>query len=300
MRAATGRALLRPSRPAPAGLSRIAHARDCHRLRRARGHRLRPFQEHPAPLIATIPRERQGRGLEPRRPLRIIPGLQPPHIVPVNQISSFNLSVGLHTRHPRCRGCPGKQTPPRRRRYPATARAPRPERITSTVLTIIDTAKNLIAPAMVIGAALAHGASNALVSIAVNEGLAAADNAMRDPAPHLPLGRLPRRRQVLPRQRHRHGRVRGPVNRMPLLHGTPWSTSPGSSPARTAPRRCSTWAPRSSRSSRRPAIFPGGLSQRRRDLGYYTQQNAGKRNVSIDLNVPGARDAIARLCESRT
>ena len=39
--------------------------------------------------------------------------------------------------------------------------------------------------------------------------------------------------------------------------------------------------------------FPsaGGISR------YYAQQNAGKRNVSIDLNVPGARDVIARLCE---
>jgi crotonobetainyl-CoA:carnitine CoA-transferase CaiB-like acyl-CoA transferase len=32
--------------------------------------------------------------------------------------------------------------------------------------------------------------------------------------------------------------------------------------------------------------------------GYYAQQNAGKRNVSIDLNVPGARDAVARLCDT--
>jgi len=30
--------------------------------------------------------------------------------------------------------------------------------------------------------------------------------------------------------------------------------------------------------------------------GYYAQQNAGKRNVSIDLNVPGARDVVMRLC----
>jgi crotonobetainyl-CoA:carnitine CoA-transferase CaiB-like acyl-CoA transferase len=32
--------------------------------------------------------------------------------------------------------------------------------------------------------------------------------------------------------------------------------------------------------------------------GYYSQQNAGKRNVSIDLNVPGARDVALRLCDS--
>jgi crotonobetainyl-CoA:carnitine CoA-transferase CaiB-like acyl-CoA transferase len=32
--------------------------------------------------------------------------------------------------------------------------------------------------------------------------------------------------------------------------------------------------------------------------GYYAQQNAGKRNVSIDLNVPGARELALRLCDT--
>ena len=32
--------------------------------------------------------------------------------------------------------------------------------------------------------------------------------------------------------------------------------------------------------------------------GYYAQQNAGKRNVSIDLNAPGAREAALRLCDT--
>jgi crotonobetainyl-CoA:carnitine CoA-transferase CaiB-like acyl-CoA transferase len=32
--------------------------------------------------------------------------------------------------------------------------------------------------------------------------------------------------------------------------------------------------------------------------GYYAQQNAGKRNISIDLNVPEAREAIRRLCDT--
>lgn len=31
--------------------------------------------------------------------------------------------------------------------------------------------------------------------------------------------------------------------------------------------------------------------------GYYAQQNAGKRNLSIDLNVPGAHDVVMALCE---
>jgi crotonobetainyl-CoA:carnitine CoA-transferase CaiB-like acyl-CoA transferase len=44
--------------------------------------------------------------------------------------------------------------------------------------------------------------------------------------------------------------------------------------------------------SRRAFPNKGGIS------GYYAQQNAGKRNISVDLNVPGARDAIARLCDT--
>ena len=32
--------------------------------------------------------------------------------------------------------------------------------------------------------------------------------------------------------------------------------------------------------------------------GYYAQQNAGKRNISIDLNVAGARDVALKLCDA--
>jgi crotonobetainyl-CoA:carnitine CoA-transferase CaiB-like acyl-CoA transferase len=32
--------------------------------------------------------------------------------------------------------------------------------------------------------------------------------------------------------------------------------------------------------------------------GYYAQQNAGKRNFSIDLNVAGTRDVVLRLCDT--
>src|SRR5882724_1322622 len=37
--------------------------------------------------------------------------------------------------------------------------------------------------------------------------------------------------------------------------------------------------------------FNAGMS------GYYAQQNVGKRNISIDLNVTGARDLAMQLCE---
>ena len=32
--------------------------------------------------------------------------------------------------------------------------------------------------------------------------------------------------------------------------------------------------------------------------GYYAQQNAGKRNVSINLNIPGANDLALKLCDT--
>ncbi|WP_280155793.1 CoA transferase [Piscinibacter sp. XHJ-5] len=38
--------------------------------------------------------------------------------------------------------------------------------------------------------------------------------------------------------------------------------------------------------------FDDGMS------GYYAQQNAGKRNVSIDLNVAGARELVLKLCDT--
>jgi crotonobetainyl-CoA:carnitine CoA-transferase CaiB-like acyl-CoA transferase len=39
------------------------------------------------------------------------------------------------------------------------------------------------------------------------------------------------------------------------------------------------------------------LPRRGEISGYYAQQNAGKRNISIDLNLPGAREIALRLCE---
>jgi crotonobetainyl-CoA:carnitine CoA-transferase CaiB-like acyl-CoA transferase len=38
--------------------------------------------------------------------------------------------------------------------------------------------------------------------------------------------------------------------------------------------------------------FDSGMS------GYYAQQNVGKRNISVDLNVPGAAELVSRLCDS--
>src|SRR5882757_7871185 len=44
--------------------------------------------------------------------------------------------------------------------------------------------------------------------------------------------------------------------------------------------------------SRSAFPFNGSMS------GYYAQQNSGKRNVSINLNVAGARELILKLCDT--
>jgi crotonobetainyl-CoA:carnitine CoA-transferase CaiB-like acyl-CoA transferase len=47
----------------------------------------------------------------------------------------------------------------------------------------------------------------------------------------------------------------------------------------------------------RPDVSRFAFPSKRGMSGYYAQQNAGKRNVSIDLNVPGARELALRLCD---
>ena len=44
--------------------------------------------------------------------------------------------------------------------------------------------------------------------------------------------------------------------------------------------------------SRNSFPFVDGMS------GYYAQQNVGKRNISVDLNVAGARDLVLKLCDT--
>src|SRR5882757_8876591 len=47
----------------------------------------------------------------------------------------------------------------------------------------------------------------------------------------------------------------------------------------------------------RPDISRFALPNNATISGYYAQQNSGKRNVSIDLNKPGARDLVLKLCD---
>src|ERR1700739_4657355 len=47
----------------------------------------------------------------------------------------------------------------------------------------------------------------------------------------------------------------------------------------------------------RPDVLRAAYPFRSGMSGYYAQQNIGKRNISIDLNVPGASDIVRRLCD---
>jgi crotonobetainyl-CoA:carnitine CoA-transferase CaiB-like acyl-CoA transferase len=48
----------------------------------------------------------------------------------------------------------------------------------------------------------------------------------------------------------------------------------------------------------RPDVSRFAFPRKQGMSGYYAQQNAGKRNVSIDLNVPGGRELALRLCDT--
>ncbi|ANN72354.1 CaiB/BaiF CoA transferase family protein [Bordetella bronchialis] len=47
----------------------------------------------------------------------------------------------------------------------------------------------------------------------------------------------------------------------------------------------------------RPDVSRGAVPSAAGMSGYYAQQNLGKRNISVDLNVPGAAELVARLCD---
>jgi crotonobetainyl-CoA:carnitine CoA-transferase CaiB-like acyl-CoA transferase len=47
----------------------------------------------------------------------------------------------------------------------------------------------------------------------------------------------------------------------------------------------------------RPDVSRAAFPNRDGMSGYYAQQNSGKRNASIDLNVPRARELVLRLCD---
>ena len=142
---------------------------------------LRAFDEHPAPVIASIRGVCVGGGFELALACDLIVASE------AAKIGSVEVTVGLHPLMgavqrltQRAGAARAKEMALLGRRYPASAL----ERW--NVINFVVADENLDSATMVIAQELAHGPSIAytatkrLVSIAVNEGLAAADNAMAE------------------------------------------------------------------------------------------------------------------------
>ena len=150
------------------------------------------------------------------------------------------------------------------------------------------------------GPTLAHAATKELAHIAVNDGVAAADEAMaRVQAPIWASEDLEDRACLVPKERPRPCQVRGALIMAGPLSGirvVDFSrVLAGPLCARTLQdlgAEVIKIEPPSPDVSRFAFPSTDGMS------GYYAQQNAGKRNVSINLNVPGAYELALKLCDT--
>jgi enoyl-CoA hydratase/carnithine racemase len=142
---------------------------------------LRAFDEHPAPVIASIRGACLGGGFELALACDLIVASE------AAKIGSVEVTVGLHPLMgavqrltQRAGAARAKEMALLGRRYPASAL----ERWNVINFVVadenLDSATMVIAQELAHGPSIAHAATKRLVSIAVNEGLAAADNAMAE------------------------------------------------------------------------------------------------------------------------
>ena len=142
---------------------------------------LRAFDEHPAPVIASIRGACLGGGLELALACDLIVASE------AAKIGSVEVTVGLHPLMGAVQRLTQREGAARAkemallgRRYPASAL----ERWNVINFVVadenLDSATMVIAQELAHGPSIAHAATKRLVSIAVNEGLAAADNAMAE------------------------------------------------------------------------------------------------------------------------
>jgi enoyl-CoA hydratase/carnithine racemase len=142
---------------------------------------LRAFEEHPAPVIASIAGACLGGGFELALACDLIVASESA------KIGSVEVTVGLHPLMgavqrltQRAGAARAKEMALLGRRYPASAL----ERWNVVNFVVadenLDSATMVIAQELAHGPSIAHAATKRLVSIAVNEGLAAADNAMAE------------------------------------------------------------------------------------------------------------------------
>jgi enoyl-CoA hydratase/carnithine racemase len=142
---------------------------------------LRAFDEHPAPVIASIGGACLGGGFELALACDLIVASESA------KIGSVEVTVGLHPLMgavqrltQRAGAARAKEMALLGRRYPA--RALERWNVINFVVADenVDSATMVIAQELAHGPSIAHAATKRLVSIAVNEGLAAADNAMAE------------------------------------------------------------------------------------------------------------------------
>ena len=240
---------------------------------------LRAFDEHPAPIIASVQGVCVGGGFELALACDLIVASESA------KIGSVEVTVGLHPLMgavqrltQRAGAARAKEMALLGRRYPAATL----ERWNIINWVVAD--EQLDSATMVLAQELAHGPSIAHAAtkrLRVRRGQRGTRGRRRghgrDPAADLPVGRLPRRRPVLPRERHRHGRVRGPVSRMPL-------------PLRRHPRR--RLLPRAGR----PALRQDAARPRRRG-----HQDSSRQGGDLSRRAfPNARTGSRATTPSRT
>lgn len=142
---------------------------------------LRAFDEHPAPVIASIRGACLGGGFELALACDLIVASESA------KIGSVEVTVGLHPLMgavqrltQRAGAARAKEMALLGRRYPASTL----ERWNVVNFVVadenLDSATMVIAQELAHGPSIAHAATKRLVSVAVNEGLAAADNAMAE------------------------------------------------------------------------------------------------------------------------
>jgi enoyl-CoA hydratase/carnithine racemase len=142
---------------------------------------LRAFDEHPAPIVASIQGVCLGGGFELALACDLIVAAESA------KFGSVEVTVGLHPLMgavqrltQRAGATRAKEMALLGRRYPASAL----ERWNIVNFVVadenLDSATMVIAQELAHGPSLAHAATKRLVSVAVNEGLAAADDAMAE------------------------------------------------------------------------------------------------------------------------
>jgi CoA-transferase family III len=145
------------------------------------------------------------------------------------------------------------------------------------------------------GPTVGHAATKRLVHIAINDGVLAADEAMAEiQEADMGLGGA----GLIPREWSGSCQIHGALTWRPLSGIRVVDCSRVLAGPLCARTLLDLGAEVIKIEPPRPDVSRFAFPSTPGVSGYYTQQNAGKRNVSIDLNMPGARELALRLCDT--